>query len=183
MANYIQVRAFVVGHVGDVYKLHRRILRAEMERPANHFSHNTLRTDRRGIAAAAYHCAQSQMHPHLEAVLGDEDPWIDSLDVCVYLGVAKEDEVEWDTLCYHRGTLISSNAEAGFALGCFRQRCEQYWLDLSRCVRLDALLQEQLSVEVRRDEVSTGPSRSPGAGSPVEHNATTDPELNEGLQP
>ena len=183
MSNYIQVRAFVVGQARDVYQLHRRILRAEIDRPADHFSHKRLPTHRSGIASAAYHAAQSQMHPHLEAVLGDDNPWIDALDVCVYLGVAKEDEVEWDTLCYHRGVSISSNAKGGVAVGCFRQHCEHYGLDLSRCVRLDALLHAQLAVEARLDENSVGPSSGSGSGNSVEHGPTTTSALHDGLHP
>jgi len=180
VSTHFEAQAFVVGKTDDVFKLHGLILHAELARPASQWSYEQLRTHRDDRAAIAYRSAKLQVRPQLDVVLGQDDPLINDLDLCVFLERGTEDE--WSALCYQRGELLAESRESQGPLDCFKQCCVGYGLDLQRCGRLRAVLeigpseQQHIDGPFAECQVTLWPdlSRHDAPRLPIERNPAQD---------
>jgi len=129
--------ACTMGHTNHVLALHKRILEAEARHPSNWMACGFCPTNAQNPTAIAYRCSRQGAQTQLQTLLSKRDPWIDELDVCIYL--ATYDDIRG--LCYYRGHVLGEGTPMA-AFEYFRAHCAKFgvsaddWLALLRSKRL-----------------------------------------------
>jgi len=133
MSTDFEAIAYVVGKTTDLLWLHRRIMAADLELPADSLSYRFFLTGDPRIAAVAYHSKNSRLECEVAVVLDPSDPNIAHLDVCVYVVPFVNHHGLGE--CFARGETLSRDtqfyARNSLARQKFCEYCSQYLPDIA----------------------------------------------------
>ena len=132
MSTDFEANAYVIGNTTDLLWLHRRIMAANLEQPADSLSYRFFLTGDANIDAVAYHSNNSRLECQLSVVLDPSDPALAHLDVCIYLVPFVDHHGLGE--CFARGEILSRDtdfyARNSPARRKFREYCSQYLPDI-----------------------------------------------------